>query len=1489
LAAINLAKLLGVTLDALEQALTCKKLNVAGEIVTKPLQQEQSIKATWSLQQAVYGAAFDWIVMLINESIDVHNTNSTGASQRHKKNQEAYIGVLDIFGFEVFDSNNYEQLCINYTNETLQQQFNKFVFKLEQLEYEREGILWKFIPFPDNQDVIDLIDKRHTGILSIVDEQCCLPRATDAIMYNYICKGHAKHTRFQVTNLQKPRNKFSIHHYAGLVEYSTENWLEKNRDELPLATTELLLGSNFTLMDDIRMFIRGAPKRNSLKLPSVGAQFGRQLSVLRKRIDGTAPHYIRCLKPNDLLVANNFDPKNIVEQLRYGGVLEAVRVSRAGYPTRYAHDVFVARYYILNSSFAATEGAASGRKKKKTKRIVYSSLQEELTALVKSITKTVFMLQLSELEDAADSAAQSPTSTQRKGWLFRSQSKKRMSNNKAMLSKRLSLNVAMPTSMEHFLSQDFATQCACAGFQVGKTKVFLRREAYEVIEGMRTRRFHAAACLLQAHGRRMVYNARYKEMQVANACLQRSVRCYQARKLVQTLRMAKLAVKLQAMWRRKQCLRVVTKLRFFTYRHVIVIQRAWRDYLLRRIMTVDHGKAIVIQTLMRQYLAKISLERRKSATVNMNRYIRGILGRRRFAALKLKAIADQQAKEAAIRAKEAALKEQLEAERMAKLAKLQAEQAEQERLKEMAKKLKALEHARVELWKSMNDEDWSLVEHILDSTPDLAQAVEPSSGELPLHTLSRHGSCWSLLVDLCLVQYPKALLQRDKLGSLPLHHAAAHDARQNFEILYNAYKDGLSVADSKSRLALHVAAEFDASNVIKFILEKRPDYATVTIARPPDKSGGGVALHVACRHGAGIASLSALLSENFAAAKQVDANGDLPLHLLLRNGAVVDLVSVKTLLTCFPAAVSRPDQNNALPLQLAIEHECKTNVIHLLLIQFPSAAQVVDQYNRTCLFSALLHGADDRTILSLINHAPEYVTAMDEQTQLIPIQMATSQEHSPLVIHALLKKDMPIDLTEKVRAQVLPHKFSWNHLLSNCEDQYHMVITKILQGCTQPQVLALAHVEDSNGKIALSTATPVCKHEIRIMLRLFNTLEIVNQRPAYTNPMSDTQIFYALRYDPPPSLLSSQGGNGGLFTVLHEDAGNERMLNEYEDLDDMSMRSGMSMKSQRSALSLKSQYSVEDKLRRIHREKGQNVIAKLTSRSDVVERELRVRKNYRLSRQYIPIIYSVHHTVQHAAYSEAMAEPGYCVTMEGADATAENHMLDMRNAGVAFPIKSLKKIGIALLHMHERGLIHGDFGTHNIGKFGKKWKLLGVGGSYRVGDKTDSRRGFYHPPESVDMSALEKSGGKRRSFFSGGNKDSGNMNAVCIRSITADATLDIWAFGNVVYEAFVGAPLSPYMCRGKRPMSGAEYAKLGKWSDSRLKKSLDQLSEQNQFRDTTDIRNARDLLAKIFTRTADTRIPTMRKVLEHPFFGSVGGGAAAARTRAQGQAGSNGL
>merc|ERR1712238_38249 len=306
----------------------------------------------------------------------------------------------------------------------------------------------------------------------------------------------------------------------------------------------------------------------------------------------------------------------------------------------------------------------------------------------------------------------------------------------------------------------------------------------------------------------------------------------------------------------------------------------------------------------------------------------------------------------------------------------------------------------------------------------------------------------------------------------------------------------------------------------------------------------------------------------------------------------------------------------------------------------------------------------------------------------------------------------------------------WNHVVANCDDLYFEVITKILQSCTQPQVLALAHIEGPDGKIALAAATPVCKHEMRVMLRLFNTLEVVNQRPACTNPVSDTQIFYALRYDPPPQVAGSAEG----FRVIHEEKPADHQADAVvEDFDDATVVSYTSKMSCRSALTTRTQHRIDEKLRLIRREKGQQVIAKLTSKLEIVERELKIRKDYHLSRHYVPAVISVHHTVQHAAYSEAMAEPGYCITMEGADTTAENLLLDLRKAGKQFPTKALKKIGISLLHMHEHGLVHGDFGTHNIGKFGSRWKMLGVGGSVPLSRPTDPSRGFYHPPEAIQL------------------------------------------------------------------------------------------------------------------------------------------------------------
>jgi myosin-5 len=272
------AQLLGVSFENLAASLTSKVIFARGDIIKKGLDAGQAEKANEALIKSIYGAAFDFIAEKINASINYGSGRMPIAAGAKRAQvvaisspiniippNGASIGVLDIFGFETFDSNSYEQFCINYTNETLQQQFNKFVFKLEQQEYEREGILWKFIDFPDNQDVLDLIDKSRTGILQILDEQCIVEWGTErkfSLSLYSVCEKASP--RFHVSSAQRVRNKFSVEHYAGLVEYSTENWLDKNKDQLPAACVELLESSDFELMGLIKVSAHLIHKRRLL-------------------------------------------------------------------------------------------------------------------------------------------------------------------------------------------------------------------------------------------------------------------------------------------------------------------------------------------------------------------------------------------------------------------------------------------------------------------------------------------------------------------------------------------------------------------------------------------------------------------------------------------------------------------------------------------------------------------------------------------------------------------------------------------------------------------------------------------------------------------------------------------------------------------------------------------------------------------------------------------------------------------------------------------------------------------------------------------------------------------------------------------------------------------------------------------------------------------------------------------------------------------------
>lgn len=466
------------------------------------------------------------------------------------------------------------------------------------------------------------------------------------------------------------------------------------------------------------------------------------------------------------------------------------------------------------------------------------------------------------------------------------------------------------------------------------------------------------------------------------------------------------------------------------------------------------------------------------------------------------------------------------------------------------------------------------------------------------------------------------------------------------------------------------------------------------------------------------------------------------------------------------------------------------------------------------------------------------VTMKDDRTGKLPIQTATENELSLFIVYRLLKQDMPIDLKERVQVRLIPHHYSWNHILLDVGDRYYQVVSKILQQCTQPQVLALAHVEDSEGQIALASATPICRHEIRVMLRLFNTLELVKQSPAFTNGSSDTEIFYALRYEPPPE-------QSDLFVTDYEkkDAEDEDYTEDWDD--DLSQASESSV---RAKMIDEANLSVADKLKLIRSEKGQNVIAKITPRSDIVERELRVRKDFNLSRHYVPSVISVHHTVHHGAYQNASAEPAYCVTMEGADATVEHQMLDYRRAGKAYPSTELRRIGVSLLHLHENGLVHTDFGPHNVGKFGPLFKMLGVGGCVRIGDETDPKHGIYHPPEAVSVENVVVDGKERKTAR--------------VIPITASPAIDLWAFGHMVYESVVGTPLSAYSHRGQRVKS-SNLAKIARWDDQSLQRAL-------RYVDADDTL-ARDVISKLLNPDPEQRFKSVREAIADPFFNTDSG------------------
>ncbi|XP_050897340.1 myosin-8 [Lathyrus oleraceus] len=243
-----------------------------------------------------------------------------------------------------YDFGSFEQFCINLTNEKLQQHFNQHVFKMEQEEYTKEEIDWSYIEFVDNQDVLDLIEKKPGGVIALLDEACMFPRSTHETFAEKLYQTLKDNKRFSKPKLS--RTDFTINHYAGDVTYQTDLFLDKNKDYVVPEHVALLCASKCSFVSGFFPPLHEESTK-STKFSSIATQFKQQLQSLLETLSATKPHYICCVKPNNLLKPGIFENNDVLQQLRCGGVMEAIRISCAGYPTRKNFDEFVRRFSMM--------------------------------------------------------------------------------------------------------------------------------------------------------------------------------------------------------------------------------------------------------------------------------------------------------------------------------------------------------------------------------------------------------------------------------------------------------------------------------------------------------------------------------------------------------------------------------------------------------------------------------------------------------------------------------------------------------------------------------------------------------------------------------------------------------------------------------------------------------------------------------------------------------------------------------------------------------------------------------------------------------------------------------------------------------------------------------------------------------------------------------------------------------------------------------------
>ncbi|CAN1789964.1 XI-2 [Linum perenne] len=513
----------------------CKRVIVTrDDVITKDLDPGAATINRDALAKIVYSRLFDWLVNKINNSI----------GQDPESN--SLIGVLDIYGFESFKTNRclagtlfFEQFCINLTNEKLQQHFNQHVFKMEQEEYTREQINWSYIEFIDNQDVLDLIEKKPGGILALLDEACMFPRSTNETFAQKLYQTFKDHKRFSKPKLA--RSDFTVCHYAGEVTYQTEFFLDKNKDYVVAEHQALLSASKCSFVASLFPPLPEDSSKSS-KFSSIGARFKQQLQSLLEILNATEPHYIRCVKPNNALKPAIFENANVLQQLRCGGVMEAIRISCAGYPTRKMFNEFIARFGILATNVSKMNCDEITACKRILEKVKLEGYQ---------VGKTKIFLRSGQMADMdarrTEVLAKSATKIQTKVRSYYCRKKYLLLRQSA-----IGIQTICRGQMARHQFECLRREDACIKIQKYSRR-FLARKAYNSL--------HSSALCIQAGMRGMAARCEllFRRKKQAAIVIQSHCRKHLAR--LEYLRLKKAATTMQCGWRARVARRELRKLR----------------------------------------------------------------------------------------------------------------------------------------------------------------------------------------------------------------------------------------------------------------------------------------------------------------------------------------------------------------------------------------------------------------------------------------------------------------------------------------------------------------------------------------------------------------------------------------------------------------------------------------------------------------------------------------------------------------------------------------------------------------------------------------------------------------------------------------------------------------------------------------------------------------------------------------------------------------